>query len=66
MNIRTLKVRSGHYDYMLKNKPNYYVPPPVPFILIKGYWLKKVNFAIGKTVRVEVRENQLILTVGPS
>lgn len=62
MKTRTLKVRSGHYDHSLKSKPTYYVPPPVPFILLKGYWLEKINFDIGKSITVEVKENQLILT----
>jgi len=66
MKNRTLKVRSGHYDHTIKGTNCYYVPPPVPFVLIKGYWLEKINFNIGKTVNVELKENQLILTAEPS
>lgn len=65
MKNRTLKVRSGYYDYQLHNNKPYSVPPPVPFLLLKGYWLKQVNFDIGKTVSVELKENQLILTAKP-
>lgn len=65
MKNRTLKVRSGHYDHY-QGKHAYYIPPPVPFVLIKGYWLEDINFDIGKTVNVEVKVNQLILTVEPT
>ena len=66
MKNRTLKVRSGYYDHTIKGTSCHYVPPPVPFMLIKGYWLEKVNFDIGKIVNVELKENQLILTTEPS
>lgn len=61
MKNRQLKVRSGHYDYSHKGK--HLNPPAVPFVLLKGYWLEQVNFEIGKTVQVEVKGNQLILSV---
>ena len=63
MKNRLLKVRAGSYDHPLKGVHAYYIPPPVPYILIKGYWLEKINFRIGTAVDVEVTENQLILIV---
>lgn len=66
MKNRQLKVRYTRYDYPIKGKDAHYLPPPVPFVLLKGYWLEKVNFDIGKTVNVEMKENQLILTAAPS
>lgn len=66
MKNHTLKVRSGHYDYTVKRQHSYHVSPPVPFVLIKGYWLEQVKFDIGKIVNVELKENQLILTALPS
>ena len=69
MKNRTLKVRSGHYPYRVKKEslhqriPEFSVPPPVPFVLIKGYWLEKINFTIGTILNVEVEENKLTLTV---
>ena len=62
MKNRTLKVRSGYYDRPNKSLTNHHLPAPVPFVLIKGYWLEKANFDIGKGVNVEVRDGQLILT----
>lgn len=66
MKNRILKVRSGYYDHTIKGKGCYYVPPPVPFVLLKGYWLEDISLDIGKTVNVEMKENQLILTAKPS
>ena len=69
MKNRKLKVRLGFYDLpRSRDNPHldaYRTNPQVPFVLLKGYWLEKANFRIGKSVDVEVRENQLILTVGP-
>jgi len=59
MENRTLKVRTGFYDYIPKQT---ITPVPVPFILVKGYWLQKYNFEIDKVVDVQVARNKLILT----
>lgn len=65
MKNRKLKVRAGHYDRPWTgrsyNKPNV----PVPFVLLKGRWLEQANFAIGQSISVEVRENQLVLKAEP-
>ena len=63
MENRTLKVRYGSYDYIPKQT---ITPVPVPFILLKGYWLQKYNFEIGKVVNVQATENKLILTTSQS
>ena len=60
MENRTLKVRSGFYDYIPKRSTT---PAPVPFILLKGYWLQTYNFKIGNAVSVQAEINQLILSV---
>ena len=60
MENRTLKVRSGFYDYIPKHSTT---PVPVPFILLKGYWLQIYNFEIGNAVSVKAEINQLILSV---
>ncbi|QLF93568.1 type I addiction module toxin, SymE family [Pseudomonas sp. ABC1] len=67
MKNRKLKVRPGFYDYQYsaerrRHEPHK-TPPAVPFILLKGYWLEKANFLIDKPIKVEVRENKLVLTV---
>lgn len=66
MKGRKLKVRAGSYDYQIvkAGQPEAYATYPiVPFILLRGYWLEKAGFRIGKGVDVEVRQDQLILTV---
>lgn len=64
MKNRSLKVRSGYYDRPSNPTHSQHVAEPVPFVLIKGYWLEQANFDIGRKVSVEVREGQLILTTG--
>ena len=59
MENRTLKVRTGFYDYTPKLTA---YPVPVPFILLKGYWLQKYNFEIDRVVHVKATRNRLILT----
>lgn len=72
MKTRKLKVRLGYYDLPASAERQRHSPhaptPPVPFILLKGYWLEQANFHIDTPVEVCVRENQLIVTVaaGPA
>ncbi|MES2823526.1 MAG: SymE family type I addiction module toxin [Pseudomonadota bacterium] len=61
---RKLKVRKGFYDYLLSSSPSTYkAQPPVPYILLKGYWLKKAGFTIGTNISVDVSEGCLMLRV---
>ena len=60
MKNRKLKVRSGFYDHSTNRHSR---PKPVPFVLLKGLWLQAANFEIGKEIQVEVKDNQLILTI---
>ncbi|MES2672808.1 MAG: SymE family type I addiction module toxin [Pseudomonadota bacterium] len=61
---RKLKVRMGFYDYVLSSSPSTYkAPPPVPYMLLKGFWLKKAGFTIGTNITVEVSEGCLMLRV---
>jgi toxic protein SymE len=63
---RKLKVRKGFYDYLLSSSPSTYrAPPPLPYVLLKGYWLKKAGFPIGTFVHVEVSEGCLMLKAIP-
>ena len=66
MKSRKLKVRAGHCDRPYIDRIGYKPSPQVPFVLLKGQWLKQANFLIGQNIDVEVRENQLILTTQPS
>ena len=50
MNFKILKI-----SYLFANKK------PVPNINLSGDWLKKAGFEIGKSVTIEIKENQLII-----
>ncbi|MES2675070.1 MAG: SymE family type I addiction module toxin [Pseudomonadota bacterium] len=59
---RKLKVRMGFYDYVLSSSPSTYrAPPPVPYVLLKGFWLKKAGFPIGTNISVEVSDGCLVI-----
>ncbi len=61
---RQLKVRKGYYEYQHYGnafQKNPY-PKPVPFILIKGYWLSQANLPIGVELHVTVNPGQIILS----
>jgi toxic protein SymE len=63
---RKLKVRKGFYDYLLSSSPSTYrAPPPVPYMLLKGYWLNKAGFPIGTNISVEVGDGCLVLKAIP-
>jgi toxic protein SymE len=58
---RELKVTSSHYTSQRWPRP-----PAVPFIRLKGYWLEKAGFSVGKLVKVEVADNCIkIVTTEP-
>ncbi len=38
---RQLTIRGGHYEYQYKKHPT---PPEVPFLELRGYWLKQAVF----------------------
>ena len=50
MNFKILKI-----SYLFANKK------VVPKINISGLWLKNAGFEIGKSVKIEVSENQIII-----
>ena len=61
---RQLKVRKGHYEHQHYGntfQKNPY-PKPVPFILIKGYWLNQASLPIGTELHVTVNSGQIILS----
>ena len=63
MKNRKLKVHESYYDYTPQSKNRYEKPKPVPYVLLKGYWLQEINFDIGKAVKAEVTQNRLTLTL---
>ena len=61
---RQLKVRKGHYEHCYQGKTflKKPFPEPVPFILIKGYWLRQANLPIGTALQVTINPGQIILS----
>jgi toxic protein SymE len=61
---RQLKVRKGYYDYHFNN-PNPHiprqVPKPVPWVILKGYWLHRAGFTIGTSINIKVSRGSMVL-----
>lgn len=66
MKNRKLKVRAGHYDRPYSGRTSHKPSSQVPFVLLKGHWLEQADFLIGQNIDVEVRDQQLILTIEAS
>ncbi len=60
---RQIKVRQGYYDY-IPNPDNrlHPAPIPVPFVLIKGYWLNQAELPIGTPLQATISKGQIVLT----
>ncbi|AZZ92134.1 type I addiction module toxin, SymE family [Hahella sp. KA22] len=62
---RRLKVRKGYYDYHLSSsRYDYGGFKPVPWMLIKGYWLEQAGFGVDTEVEVSVSEGRIVFTAG--
>ncbi|MCP4485728.1 MAG: type I toxin-antitoxin system SymE family toxin, partial [Gammaproteobacteria bacterium] len=64
--FRQLKVRKGYYPHQFNARQPYFVPKPVPWIQLKGYWLNQAGFTIGTPITVQIQRGRLILKVKPS
>jgi hypothetical protein len=62
MKKRYLKVRDTYYEHHLKQWPR---PPSVPIIQLKGYWLNKIGFEVGKQLQVLPGSDHLVITLAP-
>ncbi len=60
---RTLKVRKSYYTYQQKLNPRapYKQHPPVPSVLMKGYWLNEVGFTVDTTLVIELGDGCLVI-----
>jgi len=58
MKQRKLKVRKGHWDYVLKSNPSS-GNRTTPFILLKGIWLEQAGFTLGTTVSITIEDGRL-------
>lgn len=60
---RYIKVHEIHYEYRVKEQSPNSGCRSVPWINIKGHWLKQAGFDINTPVKVRVMEGCLVLTV---
>ena len=61
---RQFKVRKSHYDYQYADfRFRRISPEPVPWINIKGYWLKQAGFPIGTELQVTIRPGEIVIAV---
>jgi len=58
---RSIKVNKIHYMRKLKGDDSG-AGRPVPWIQLKGYWLRQAGFEINTPVKVRVMEGCLVLT----
>ena len=62
MKPRFLKIRASYYDYQLKGIKK---SPSVPYLPLKGYWLKQAGFDVGQEVRVYIGDQFVFLSLAP-
>jgi len=58
---RQLKVSPSYYEVHSRQWP---LPPPVPFIRLRGYWLDKAGFSVGERVNIQVTDR--CITIVPA
>lgn len=63
---RKLKVRGSYYDHQFHNNhPSYPAQRAieVPWINIKGYWLREAGFTIGTPLLLKISKGEIVLTM---
>ncbi len=59
---RHIKVNQIHYMYQLKDDYSG-AGRPVPWIQLKGHWLRQAGFEIDTPIKIRVMDGCLVLTV---
>ena len=58
-NSRTLTITGSCYDYQLDGRwPR---PPEVPYLRLRGYWLRHAGFSAGQRVKVHVADGRITI-----
>lgn len=63
---RHIKVNQIHYDYRTKQQSPNSGNRSVPWIQMKGHWLRQAGFEIDTPIKVRVMEGCLVLTINDS
>ena len=59
---RYLKVNQIHYEYRIKEQSPNVGNRSVPWIQMKGHWLRQAGFEIDTPIKVRVMDGCLVLT----
>ena len=66
MSERRLTVSALEVDYRPRSyNRSWYMPPKVPYIRMRGKWLRRLGFRIGSRIRVQAEPGRLVLTAAP-
>lgn len=57
--MRTFTITEDYYDTL------YYGREFIPFIRLRGKWLKEIGFKSGQRILVKISENHLVITPLP-
>ncbi len=60
---RHIKVNQAHYEYRTKDQSPHSGSRSVPWIQMKGHWLRQAGFEIDTPIKVRVMDGCLVLTV---
>jgi toxic protein SymE len=50
------------YSFYIYKRNHRRPPPPVPYLRLRGYWLRQAGFAVGQRVRVDVIDGRITIT----
>ena len=59
---RKIKVNQIHYEYRTKEQSSHSGARSVPWIQMKGHWLRQAGFEIGTPIKIRVMDGCLVLT----
>ncbi|WP_082582693.1 SymE family type I addiction module toxin [Frateuria sp. Soil773] len=50
------------YSFYIYKRSHRRPPPPVPYLRLRGFWLRQAGFAVGQRVRVDVIDGRITIT----
>ena len=57
---RRIKITGSYYEYQIRGR-GWPLPPPVPMVRLKGYWIELAGFKVGEYVRVKIRREVIVI-----
>ena len=62
--VRTLTTGRTYFPVLPARSNGFSGLRAVPWIRLKGVWLEEACFAVGQTVKIEVRRGQVVIWLG--